>query len=124
VSITKAFVGSIKEHPVGLLEPKLKGVFNRGQSIDYLGHRLTNQAGKILIEPHPDKLAEFDRRLQRGLSRLKKAENAFQKGKAERAYRFYVSPWTAAFSLCTHIDAVRATALKRLEATKSNKQLK
>ena len=64
VSITKAFAVSVQELPVGLLVPKLKGSFNKGEAIDYLGHRLSMQAGKVLIEPHPDNLADFGREIQ------------------------------------------------------------
>jgi len=118
VTITKAFEGSIKEHPVGLLEPKMKGVFNKGQSIDYLGHRLTMQAGKVMIAPRPDKRANFELKLQRLLKRIKKAPNPYQRGEAERACRSHVYSWTSNYSLCEGIDAVRKASMAKLEALK------
>jgi hypothetical protein len=118
VSITQAFWGSLKEHPVGLLEPKLRGSFNRDQPIDYLGHRLRLHSGKVLIEPHPDNLADFGREIQIRLKRIKKAQNAFQRRQAERAYRGYVHSWTSAFCRCTDIGAIRKTAMAKLEVSK------
>jgi reverse transcriptase-like protein len=118
VSITQAFWGSLKEHPVGLLEPKLRGNFNKGQPIDCLGHRLSVQSGKILIEPHPHNLTDFGREIQRRLKRIKTAQNSFQKGQAERAYRGHVYSWTANFCRCTDIDAIRKKAMEKLAAVK------
>jgi hypothetical protein len=111
VSITKAFEGSLKEHPVGLLVPKHQGTFNKGESIDYLGHRLTMLAGKVMIAPHPDRLNDFGRELQRLLKRAKNAPDPYQRGRAERAYRSFVFSWTANFGLCNGMDTVRNAAM-------------
>jgi Reverse transcriptase (RNA-dependent DNA polymerase) len=119
VSIMKAFGASLKKHPVGLLEPKLKGKFNKDDHVDYLGHRLTLVAGKVKIEPHPDHLTEFGREIHRRLVRFKKAANPWQAMNAEHAYRSYVSSWAANFCLCNGVEAMRAKALAKLEMAKA-----
>lgn len=119
VSITKAFGCSLKEHPVGLLAPKLKGSFTKDQSIDYLGHQLTMQAGKVVITPHPDNLTDFGRGVQWRLARVKKAPSPFHRGRAERAYRAYVYSWTANYCLCDGIDVIRKHTMAKLEGLKN-----
>jgi hypothetical protein len=123
VSIMKAFGASLKKHPVGQLEPKLKGKFNKGDHVDYLGHRLALVAGKVKIEPHPDHLTEFDRETHRRLVRFKKAANPWQAMNAERAYRSYVNSWAANFCLCNGVEAMRAKALAKVEAAKAMTKL-
>jgi hypothetical protein len=122
VSIMKAFGVSLKEHPVGLLEPKLKGIFSKGDPIDYLGHRLTLVAGKVKIEPHPDNVTDFGREAHRHLARFRKAKNPWQTAKAECAFRSYVNSWVANFCLYDGVDVMRGKALARLDAAKSAKK--
>jgi hypothetical protein len=122
VSIMKAFGALLKEHPVGLLEPKLKGKFNKGDPIDYLGHRLTLVAGKVKIEPHPDNMTEFGLESHRRLVRFRKTKNPWQAANAERACRSYVNSWAANFCLCDGVDVLRGKALTRFDAAKSAKK--
>jgi hypothetical protein len=71
VTMLEALESAFQGHPVGLLKPKRK-LFEPGQPVEFLGHRLIPQScGKIRIEPSQKPQDRFDRKMRRMLNHLK-----------------------------------------------------
>jgi hypothetical protein len=92
-----ALESALKAHPAGPLVPNERK-FSPGDPIDFLGHRLTYKFGKVLIEPSPAKLNEFEKKLTSGLSAVlcKTTPTAVRRAKVKRL-RTFVVQWVAAF---------------------------
>jgi hypothetical protein len=115
VQIVKALGGALKHHPAGRFWPNIE-FFRPGETINFLGHSFTPQAGgKIRITPSPKNSEKFEATVTAGLQHLQ-----FSKlGKRARKRRHhelnrYVRSWTAAFSLCEGIGDYRAHWMKKI----------
>jgi hypothetical protein len=111
-----ALESALKAHPAGPLVPKAKH-FKSGDSIDFLGHRLTCKCGKVLIEPSPANRNEFKKKLIGGLSAVlqKTTPVAVRRARIKRL-RTFVLTWVAAFKTCDGIQLVKKHWLSKLAA--------
>lgn len=114
VSMTKALRSAIKAHSAGQLGPKPPRRFKPGQAVEFLGHRLLLKDGSVRISPSVANQHNFDRKLDRGLHKIKKASNGSSRAREIANIRRFVSGWCEAFKLCTEIGAIRESALKRI----------
>jgi len=117
VTMLEALESAFQGHPVGLLKPKRK-LFEPGQPVEFLGHRLIPQSsGKIRIEPSQKAQDRFDRKMRRKLNYLKYEKlSSAVRFRAQRKAKRYVQGWTAAFSLCDGIDDYRKYCLTKIAA--------
>ena len=70
-AMTNSLGLALKKHPAGPLWPKIK-TFSTGGPIEFLGHRLTAHGDKVRAQPTPENQEKFERRMKRGLARLRK----------------------------------------------------
>jgi hypothetical protein len=70
-AMTNSLGLALNKHPAGPLWPKIKS-FPVGGPIDFLGHRLTTYGDKVRAQPTPENQERFERRMKRGLARLRK----------------------------------------------------
>ena len=112
VSMTEAFWSALKAHPAGQLGPKKPKVFEPGQPIEFLGHRLRSYHEVVRIDPTPQNRAGFRARLASGLSGIRAASShPILAAQRMRKLRDYVFSWTAASRLCTDMESCRAHAV-------------
>jgi hypothetical protein len=113
VMMSLALRSALKAHPAGPLRPTTRYFF--GNTIDYLGHRLTKFAGHVQIDPTPDNEAEFNDVLSSRLLRLKRPGlTKNQKARQALVLQRYVRSWCAAFKLCTGMTARRDKLLNQI----------
>jgi hypothetical protein len=115
VQIVKALGGALEHHPAGRFWPKIKS-FRPGETISFLGHSFTPQAGgKIRITPSPKNREKFEATVTAGLKQLQFSKLSQRDRKREyRDLQRYVRSWAAAFSLCEGIGDYRAHWMKKI----------
>jgi hypothetical protein len=91
---------ALKKHPAGPLWPKITS-FPAGGPIESLGHRLTAHGDKVRAQPTPENQEKFERRMKRGLARLRKPTLApAARETLARDLRSDLSSYVSNFNLC------------------------
>ena len=91
---------ALKKHPAGPLWPKIKS-FPAGGPIESLGHRLTAHGDDVRAQPSPENREKFERRMKKGLARLRKPTLAHAvRDRLERDLKSDLSSYVANFNLC------------------------
>ena len=94
VSMCKALGQALKASPVGPLTPKTINIYGPGDSLDFLGYRVTLAENDCCLEPAAYNLSRFAREFNQRLAKAKTL------GMSEaRALLKYVNGWTSAFHL-------------------------
>src|SRR6266516_3056068 len=70
-AMTESLGIALKKHPAGQLWPKITS-FPPDGPIQFLGHRLTAHGNDVRVQPTPENRDKFERKMKRGLARLKK----------------------------------------------------
>ena len=114
VTMMKALWSALEAHPVGLLRPKFK-VFEPGQPVEFLGHKLTPKAnGKVRIDPSPKNKEKFEWTVTTNLYHQQFAKSLNVRKRKLRELQHYVRSWTSAFGLCDGIEDCRTHWLKKI----------
>jgi len=91
---------ALKKHPAGPFSPKIK-TFPVGGPIEFLGHRVTAHGDKVRAQPTPENREKFERRMKRGLARLRKPTLApAARGRLARDLKSDLSSYVSNFKLC------------------------
>jgi hypothetical protein len=95
---------ALKKHPAGPLWPKINS-FPVGGPIQFLGHRLTVHGDKVRVQPTPENQEKFERRMKKGLARLRKPTLAH--AVRDRLARDLKSDLSSHVSNFKHCDGVK-----------------
>jgi hypothetical protein len=106
-AMSESLVLALKEHPAGQLWPKIKS-FPPGGPIEFLGHRITADGDDIRVQPTPENRDKFERKMKRGLARLKKSTLApAARTTLVRELKSELSSHAANFGLCDGMKEYR-----------------
>jgi hypothetical protein len=91
---------ALKKHPAGPLSPKIKS-FPAGGPIEFLGHRVTAHGDKVRAQPTRKNQEKFQRRMKRGLARLRKPTlSPAARDRLARDLESDLSSYVSNFNLC------------------------
>jgi hypothetical protein len=113
VSMANALRCALKAHPAGPLQPKRK-LFDPGQPLEFLGHKLTVKMKGVRVEPDDHNLQKFKCRVTSELAKLQKLTPSKRANRRQRL-ELTVRSWMANFKLCDDIDVFRAHWLGRIK---------
>jgi hypothetical protein len=106
-AMSESFGLALKKHPAGQLWPKTKS-FPPGGPIKFLGHRITAHGDDVRVQPTPENREKFERKMKRGLARLRKSTLApAARNMLVRDLRSDLSSHAANFRLCDGMKAYR-----------------
>src|SRR6266536_2279147 len=107
VAMTESLGIALKKHPAGQLWPKIN-CFPSGGPIEFLGHRLTAHGDDLRIQPTAQNRDKFERKMNRGLARLKKSTlSPAARGRMLRELKSALSSHAANFRLCDDMKKYR-----------------
>jgi hypothetical protein len=115
VSMTLAFWSALRAHPAGQLSPKPPKVSAPGDHVDFLGHRLRNSLGSILIEPSPENLNKFEFHMHIAIGKIQAEKSDHARIRRTQNLRRFVRSWTGSFAACTDILSFRDKAFLRIQ---------
>ena len=102
-AMTNSLRLALTKHPAGPLQPKIK-TFPAGGPIEFLGHRLTAHGDKVRAQPTPENRDNFERRMKKGLARLRKPVLApAVRDRIARDLKSDLSSYVSNFKLCDGI---------------------
>jgi hypothetical protein len=106
-AMTESLGLALKKHPAGPLWPKIKS-FVLGGPIEFLGHRITDQGDDVRVQPIPENREKFERKMKRGLARLRKPGLApAARTRLVRELKSELSSHAANFRLCDGMKEYR-----------------
>jgi hypothetical protein len=99
-AMTNSLGLALKKQPAGPLWPKIKS-FPVGGPIKFLGHRVIAHGDKVRAQPTTENQEKFERRMKKGLARLRKPTLApAVRDRLARDLESYLSSYVSNFKLC------------------------
>jgi hypothetical protein len=122
-AMTNSLGLALKKHPAGPLWPKIKS-FPVGGPIEFLGHCLTAHGDKVRAQPTPENQERFERRMKRGLARLREPPlTPAARDRLARDLESDLSSYVSNFNLCDGVKECQQNWFAQIASAKQGESI-